>query len=315
MHTAKKILALLTLMTLPLGSVAITLSWDIIAGYRIHYGETSAYTTTVDAGYANSVMLNGLTPGAAYQAALGRYTPDGVEESPLTNVFTFTADAAGQATISWLVPDGTNVYYGTSSRQYTQPIDAGNVASYTFSQPDSDCIWFFAVSYYSGTIESLYSNEVSADVCPALVGSKVVQPVVDSNPSGMAEAFQVTAAATGTASRLSVHIASTSTATKLFVGIYKDKSGHPGALLAQGSTNSVSPGQWNTVIAPPVAVTAGTKYWIALLGTGGRLDFRNQQVATGNAETSVSKKLTSLPKGWKTGQLLTDGPASVYATK
>ena len=51
---------------------------------------------------------------------------------------------------------------------------------------------------------------------------------------------------------------------------------------------------------PPVQVTQGTRYWIALLGLNGQIQFRD---STGNchSETSQQSDLTSLPGTWSTG--------------
>ncbi len=68
----------------------------------------------------------------------------------------------------------------------------------------------------------------------------------DQSPAGVATAFSTKASVCGTLASLSVFLETTSTATKLNVGLYSDANGHPGTLLAQGSTSSPSPGAWNT---------------------------------------------------------------------
>jgi hypothetical protein len=55
---------------------------------------------------------------------------------------------------------------------------------------------------------------------------------------------------------------------------------------------------------PPVSLAAGSKYWFALLGTGGLVRFR-QKTATGGwiDELNAVKTLTSLPSTWTTGTI------------
>jgi len=81
---------------------------------------------------------------------------------------------ASVVTLSWDAPttnaDGTtltdlagyNVYYGTSSGNYSQNIDVGNVLNYMASNLENGVVYYFAVTAYdtSGN-ESDYSNEVS----------------------------------------------------------------------------------------------------------------------------------------------------------
>jgi hypothetical protein len=56
------------------------------------------------------------------------------------------------------------------------------------------------------------------------------------------------------------------------------------------------PGSWNYVDLPSMPVTAGQRYWIAVLGTsgGGTVSFRDRRIG-GLAETSAQHKLTALP--------------------
>jgi hypothetical protein len=70
---------------------------------------------------------------------------------------------------------------------------------------------------------------------------------------------------------------------------------------------------WNVVKIPATSVTTGTSYWIALLGTGGTLKFRDRCCGSGSAvETSSLSNLTTLPGSWTTGGLFKDGPVSAY---
>jgi outer membrane protein assembly factor BamB len=148
-----------------------------------------------------------------------------------------------------------------------------------------------------------------------IVGSTTVQPQVDSNPAGTAEAFKTTASAAGTITSLSIYVDASSTATKLVAGLYADSSGRPGALLTQGTLNTPTAGAWNTVTLPGVNVTAGASYWIAILGpvSSGSLKFRDRTTGT-RAETSAQTNLSALPASWSTGSVYGDSPLAAYGS-
>jgi hypothetical protein len=136
-----------------------------------------------------------------------------------------------------------------------------------------------------------------------LLGQQEIETQRDSVLLGEAEAFPVTASANGTVRSLTIYLDGTSTVGRLTVGLYTEAGGHPGTLLAQGSSTALTPGAWNTVAIPAVNVTAGTRYWIAVLGTqSGTIVFRDDPAGTCIAETSAQKTLTALPATWTTGQ-------------
>jgi outer membrane protein assembly factor BamB len=148
-----------------------------------------------------------------------------------------------------------------------------------------------------------------------VIGETTIQPGRDSNGPGVAEAFQASATASGTVTSMVVYVDSGSSASTLIVGLYTNASGKPGSLLAQGSLASPRAAAWNTVTLPGTAVTAGTTYWISLLGPAGSgtLRFRDRAGA-GRAETSSQSNLVSLPASWTTGTRYTDGSLSAYGT-
>lgn len=153
----------------------------------------------------------------------------------------------------------------------------------------------------------------AASAATVLVGSTGIRPQVDSNNAGVAEAFRTTAGASGTVDQLTLYVNATSTATRVVVGLYADASGHPGALLAQGATSSPVAGAYNDVTVPAASVTAGSTYWIAVLGSAGRVTFRDQAGA-GKSETSAVAGLTNLPSSWQAGTAYTDGNLSAYGS-
>ena len=133
-----------------------------------------------------------------------------------------------------------------------------------------------------------------------LLGGTNVESSVDSNPSGTAEAFPVQAGATGQVNSLSVYLDSSSRAATVWVGMYSNFNGHPRVLLATGVISNPLAGQWNSVTLPPVQVTGGTGYWLALLGVNGVVQFRDRR---GMCQSEVSRQtnLGSLPATWATG--------------
>ena len=133
-----------------------------------------------------------------------------------------------------------------------------------------------------------------------VLGSSQIQSSLDNNASGMAEAFPVTATKTGQVSSLYVFLDSSNAAATAWVGLYTSGYHHPRTLLTQAIISKPLPGQWNAVAVPPVQVTQGTRYWIALLGLNGLIQFRD---STGycHSETSQQTNLASLPGNWSTG--------------
>jgi hypothetical protein len=166
-----------------------------------------------------------------------------------------------------------------------------------------------------GTIRSFVTG--SSPPPPAtgvLLGDQTIESVVDSNSLGLAEAFQTTAIASGTVGTLSIYVDASSTATTMVAGIYADSLGHPGALIAQGSKSQLTTGAWNTIPIPGAIVTAGTPYWIAILGTqSGILSYRDG-VGGCVSETSGQSNLTALPSTWVSGKVWPSCPLSGYGS-
>lgn len=148
-----------------------------------------------------------------------------------------------------------------------------------------------------------------------LLGHDAIAPQVDANASGMAEAFQVAAAATGALRSISVYVDEASTGEMLTAGAYTDEDGHPGTLLARGEAVAARAGEWNAIALPPTPIADGDRYWLAILGTGeGRLAFRDDPHGGCRSETTPSGLvLDALPPTWTTGNEYTDCPVSAYA--
>lgn len=183
--------------------------------------------------------------------------------------------------------------------------------------------------YFKGRIDeiriynrALSAMEISTDMNTAVAVSSPPKKLLGADQftvadstlaSGVATAFQTSASVTGRVISLPVHVNASSTSIKLVAGIYKDSNGHPGALLAQGTLSSPVAGTWNKVLLPPVAVNAGTKYWVAILSPSNSGKLVADKVSGSVArETSKTTSLTKLPSTWSTGTVSSGDPLSGY---
>ena len=99
------------------------------------------------------------------------------------------------------------------------------------------------------------------------------------------------------------------------IGVYANAQQHPGTLLRQAAITTLRPGSWNDVDIPSISITAGQRYWIAVLAPrgGGTLHFRDGNAA-GRSETSSQHNLTALTATWSTGKRWSTGPLSAYGS-
>lgn len=155
--------------------------------------------------------------------------------------------------------------------------------------------------------------QITASAPPQLIGTTtLVRPAIDSDAHGSAEAFRAVATASGTATTLNVYVDPSNTAARLVAGIYADNgSGHPGALLGQGTLlGAPVNGAFNTILIGSSPLVAGTPYWITVLsplGDTGTFRFDDHccghqaSAPNGPSESSKLTNLTTLPASWSTG--------------
>ncbi len=149
---------------------------------------------------------------------------------------------------------------------------------------------------------ALLSPAVFAQQQQTLLGTTALENGLDSNGAGTAEAFPVVATFSGQVNSLSLFVDSSNNAPTIQVGVYANYYGHPSALMTQAAIQAPAPGQWNSVAVPPLQVSKGNQYWIALLGLNGKVKFRDVGgYRSCYSETSKQTSLTSLPASWWTG--------------
>lgn len=116
--------------------------------------------------------------------------------------FIFTEQLiAGTATLSWTAPttnaDGTTltdlagykVYYGTTSGNYSQSVDIGNLTAYQVINLTDGATYYFAVTAYDTSAnESSFSNEVSKSI-----------QAVDTTPPAISGVYSGSITSTGAA--------------------------------------------------------------------------------------------------------------------
>ena len=164
---------------------------------------------------------------------------------------------------------------------------------------------------YNVSPASAYVNGTSG-TGGMLLGDQSMAPSADSNNAGLAQAFAYQAAASGTSTDIELYVNSGTAASKLLLGIYSGANGKPDSLLASGSIAKPRAGVWNDVHIGSVTVTAGKTYWIALLGTGGKIDFRDTWGGSGASYIESAAGLSALPATYSSGTEYSASPASAY---
>jgi hypothetical protein len=121
-----------------------------------------------------------------------------------------------------------------------------------------------------------------------------------------AEAFRFVEQMSGTAQGITVFVPVHSTAKSLVVGLYSDRGGDPGSLLASNSQAIPAAGGWVTAPIKNTPLQKSTTYWTAVLGKGGRLDTRNRESASCMGTIEAKRDLSALPQSWGRGVRFTD---------
>ena len=145
-----------------------------------------------------------------------------------------------------------------------------------------------------------------------LLGERALGSTVGDNLAGTVEGFAFRARRSGRAASISVYLDARDRATTLFAGLYSSRGGHPGSLLISGSLRSPRAGVWNSVAVRSGRMRSGRMrsggtlrfgrtYWLAVLGRGGAVYFRDRDGGSCVGSGSSERKLQALPRSWPAG--------------
>jgi hypothetical protein len=295
----------------PVTTAPYTLTWDtttIVNGP--HTLGAQAKDAAGNTGTATAIAVTVSNTVGGTPPVISAVTASGVQSTSAT--ITWTTDKAATSQVDY----GTTTAYGASTT-----LDSTLVTSH--SQALSGLAASTAYHYRVRSTDAGGNAAVSGDFTftttasgpTLLVGDQTVEAQGDNNPAGTAEAFQYTSLASGAVDKLAVYIDGNNTATQVMVGLYTNtRDDNPGNLLTQGTIATPARGTWNTITVSGANITAGSKYWIAVLGpTGaGTVQFRDKATG-GKAQTSSQTTLSLLPSAWTTGGSYLNAPLSAYA--
>jgi hypothetical protein len=198
---------------------------------------------------------------------------------------------AAPYSVAW---DSTKVTDGTHTLTAVARDASGNVAT-------------------SATVTVSVQNSVPP-VSTVVLGDQAVERALDYNAAGLAEAFVTAASVSGSLTRLWVYVDAGSTATALVVGLYGANGAYSACVVLGSPFCGAVAVAWNAVAVPAGSVGVGTNYWLALLGTGGTLRFRDKGAGGSGTEMDAAANLTSLPAAWASGSAYRGGPVSAYGS-
>ena len=134
-----------------------------------------------------------------------------------------------------------------------------------------------------------------------LLGNRAIESTVGDNLAGTLEAFAFRARRGGTATSISVYLDKRDRATTVYVGLYSSRHGHPHSLMTSGSRRSPKAGVWNSLAVGSSHLQSGATYWLAILGKGGAIYFRDRNGRSCAGNQSSMRNMPSLPRTWPAG--------------
>ena len=146
-----------------------------------------------------------------------------------------------------------------------------------------------------------------------LLGGRQIGPVVGQSPAGTPYAFSLRGRTTGRISSVDLFVAARTRARKLAVALYSATGCQAGFRLAVGSLSRPKSGAWNTVVVHPTTIQGGKLYWLAVLGSGGPIRFREPRGTGCPSPSSGQRNLPSPPRFWTAGAPSNRCPISAYA--
>ncbi len=184
-------------------------------------------------------------------------------------------------TVTWGASAGTI----TSEGKYTAPesVPAGGKVTVT------------ATTSKGAKAEKTIEITAPAGTKGLLVGdATATYTVSDQTTAGREEAFQFTAAASGTVEELLFRTNATANTgvTGVVLALFAENAGKPGAVLGSATASGTpAVSSWITASGLSVSVTSGTKYWLVALPLGsGKLHYNAAKSSggTGNVETTAT---------------------------
>lgn len=158
----------------------------------------------------------------------------------------------------------------------------------------------------------------AANATPAprfvLLGSRAVRGARVSAPSGRSVAFAMRAGRSGVASSVSVYVRASSRASTLRVALYTSAQDRPSQLLTAGAVRHPHTGAWVRVSVRAATLRAGQRYWLALLGTGGRLGYRSRTGTSCSGNEAVTAHLRRFPRSWTEARRRADCAPAAFVT-
>ena len=156
-----------------------------------------------------------------------------------------------------------------------------------------------SASRHHGTMKRVTGRQV-ANVM--LLGNRAIESTVGDNLVGTLEGFAFRARRGGTATSISVYLDKRDRATTVYVGLYSSRHGHPQSLMTSGSRRSPKAGAWNSLAVGSSHLQSGATYWLAILGKGGAIYFRDRNGRSCSGQRSSMRKTPSLPRTWRAGR-------------
>ena len=219
------------------------------------------------------------------------------------------AFAAGQAGLTWTGSTGAygyRVYYGTSSGNYTQNIDVGNVTNYTVTSLANGSTYYFAAKAYdaSGNLSS-FSNEVSK----TLSSTFTITATASANGTiTAANNSNVTTSSSGTSVVSTVTVSSGASQTFSITpnsGYYVASVTADGASVGAVTSYTFSNVTANHTLSATFAANSVNTYTLtASAGTGGSIS----PSGSVNVNSGGSQMFTITPgSGYKISSVTVDG--------
>ncbi len=174
-----------------------------------------------------------------------------------------------------------------------------------------------AATIFALSLGALSVRAAGAGPAKVLLGDTTVESQHDALVAGRLEAFRLRANASGHAASLWLYLDARSGATRVVVGLYGNRHGRPGALLATGSILAPRSGAWNAVtLTRAPRLVLGRSYWLTVLGEGGMLRYRARLHGRCQSDASVRADLSALPSAWSAARVRRHAhcPISAYAS-